>query len=581
MTEFAIFLIQNARIPIAILLLFVFLFLLLTLIKPVNSNLISKFNKYFSFKILRVPRPLFLLSLAVFFIWGIWLRIENLGSLEFYGDEFRHVFTAEGFNKTGKFLYWNQTANKPINYIYNRASFYTWQVAQSFKFFGVNETTARIPSVLWGILFLIVILFIAYEIKSTNLLTLVFFSQIVFDTTLIWQTRTVRMYTIFYTLFFLMIFLILRLIRRKTSFNNRVGLGSLVVMILFITYKTHQLAVLLIPAVILFSLYRIQYLKITFLKKKNLLLTLLISAIIFGIFGLRFFGNHIEFSQPNIEYFFLSIKFFAQPLFALILIAVGIVYVLTQRESVQKNQNIFLLVLLISYLGLMIFATNRYNNLRYLFPTVVIVYWFFAQGVIFTIHKTVKILKLGSNVALLIAAVIVLLFGVKISIPNLTKNTLFTSVAVANSFPDPGLGYTKKYREIYDYIRTYNPEAKIFALHGPHQLWYANGLVISTVPDIVPNLPPSSKKYFTDENTAISKVQQELDENPEFIVNFENYSKNNNVLWLIVYKKIEPTWFSKMIGKDYQFVELKISKNFNGDENILVFKKIIFEQNKK
>ena len=125
MTEFAIFLIQNARIPIAILLLFVFLFLLLTLIKPVNSNLISKFNKYFSFKILRVPRPLFLLSLAVFFIWGIWLRIENLGSLEFYGDEFRHVFTAEGFNKTGKFLYWDRTANKPINYIYNRASFYT------------------------------------------------------------------------------------------------------------------------------------------------------------------------------------------------------------------------------------------------------------------------------------------------------------------------------------------------------------------------------------------------------------------------------------------------------------------------
>src|SRR3990167_2803976 len=365
MTEFAIFLIQNARIPIAILLLFVFLFLLLTLIKPVNSNLISKFNKYFSFKILRVPRPLFLLSLAVF---------------------------------------------------------------------------------------LVVVLIIAYKTEGTGLFTLVFFSQLVFDPTLIWQTRTVRMYTMFYTLFFLIIHLILRLIKGKVTFKNQILLSVLGLLLFFVTYQIHPLTVLLIPTVILFS-----------------------------------------------------------------------------------------------YLGLMIFATNRYNNLRYLFPAVVIVYWFFAQGVIFTIYKAVKILKLGSNSALLIAAVIILLFGVKISIPNLTKNTLFTSVTVANSFPDPGLGYTTKYREIYDYIRVYNPEAKIFSLHGPHQLWYAKGLVVSTVPDIVPNLPPSSKKYFTDENTAISKVKQELDENPEFIVNFENYFKNNNVQWLIVDEKIEPTWFSKMI----------------------------------
>lgn len=573
MAKFVIILIQNFRMLLAITIFSLLTLLVFTLVRPINELLSRKLSKYSKTTKVNVSNPIFLQLLIIFLVWGTLLRIVNLGFLEFYGDEFRHVLSAQGYNQSGKFVYWDQIYNKPSDYIYKRASLYTWQVAQSIKLLGISETAARLPSVIWGTLFLIVALLIARKIEKSNLLALVFLSQLIFDPTLVWQTRTVRMYTMFYTLFFLMIYLILRFIQRKVLIN-RIALGILVLIIFLLTFKTHELTVLLIPTILFYSLYRVQYLKESFSKKKRLILVTVVSAAIIGLLGLKIFSKNIEFSQPNIEYAFLSIKFFAQPLIALILVGVGIVYVLTQKESTEKNQNILLLILFISYLGLLIFATNRYNNLRYLFPATVTVYWFFSQGVVFVINKISTIWRLSTKVSLLVAFLIILLLGNKISIPNLTKNTPITALAVSNSLPDPGLGYTNEYKKVYNLLQANDAQARIFALQGPHQLWYAKGLSIITLPEVISSLPNNSKQFFKDENTSTAKVKEELDSRQDFANVLYSYLISNEIKWLIIEKNLAPNWINKITDNSYELVNLRLSNLIHDDGNLLIFKKL-------
>ena len=83
--------------------------------------------------------PLFLLAL---YIYG-----HGLGKRSLSIDELYHVYAADSLNRDGTFAL-------PSGRPYERAAPYTYAVGLSFKYLGVSEFSARIPSVLFGLLYL-------------------------------------------------------------------------------------------------------------------------------------------------------------------------------------------------------------------------------------------------------------------------------------------------------------------------------------------------------------------------------------------------------------------------------------------
>ncbi len=90
---------------------------------------------------------------------GLYLRLYDLGEASLWGDEFYHYLSAKYFLSNGTF-------ELPSGYEYTRGWLYSLLVSFSFKLFGISELSARLPSVLWGILILPLIYYCAR--KSFN-----------------------------------------------------------------------------------------------------------------------------------------------------------------------------------------------------------------------------------------------------------------------------------------------------------------------------------------------------------------------------------------------------------------------------
>ncbi len=73
-----------------------------------------------------------------------WLRLADLGRPSFDTDEYLHVVAGQAINATGQ-------PRLPSGHLYTRARWCTDMVAASFRAFGVSETSARLPSVFWGL----------------------------------------------------------------------------------------------------------------------------------------------------------------------------------------------------------------------------------------------------------------------------------------------------------------------------------------------------------------------------------------------------------------------------------------------
>lgn len=76
---------------------------------------------------------------------GTVIRALNLGYPTLFMDEYDHVYAAKSINEIGKPLL-------PSGQPYTRALPYTHMVAASFRLFGMNETSARLPSLVFGVL---------------------------------------------------------------------------------------------------------------------------------------------------------------------------------------------------------------------------------------------------------------------------------------------------------------------------------------------------------------------------------------------------------------------------------------------
>ncbi|MFC1809143.1 hypothetical protein ACFL3D_03370, partial [Candidatus Omnitrophota bacterium] len=126
---------------------------------------------------------------------ALFLRTWNLGKFGFWHDELYHVLAAKGIVETGAPVI-------PPGYEYTRALGYTQLVAGLFKLFGISEGVARIPSIFFDLLLLIISFYIVYKLFDRHHALLYLFIMTISPMN-VYLARSCRMYTIFQLYYFL------------------------------------------------------------------------------------------------------------------------------------------------------------------------------------------------------------------------------------------------------------------------------------------------------------------------------------------------------------------------------------------
>jgi len=144
--------------------------------------------------------------LVIIFLLGATLRLFGLGTNSFVADEFLDINGSYGYFKTGEWKAWDFNYGVPAVMNENdardeRAFVYKGQVSTLFHALPPTETTARLVSVFWGLLSLVLMYFIAYFYTGKKMIGLlaaflfaVSISAIIFD-------RRLRMYAMFFPVF--------------------------------------------------------------------------------------------------------------------------------------------------------------------------------------------------------------------------------------------------------------------------------------------------------------------------------------------------------------------------------------------
>lgn len=146
----------------------IFLTLLLTGVPTIilyKDNIIQKKSEK---KIKKRQEKILIITILVLFSI---LLTKNLGKQDFREDEFQVTAAATGYLYEKNFYKWDymeKTSGKNTNCVeidkfcnYTRAFPHTWLITQSYKTFGISEWSSRIVSVLFGIIFIILVYYIS------------------------------------------------------------------------------------------------------------------------------------------------------------------------------------------------------------------------------------------------------------------------------------------------------------------------------------------------------------------------------------------------------------------------------------
>lgn len=188
-------------------------------------------------------------------LFGAWVRIAAIDSHVLQGDEYFHINAGKGYSETGLFVEWDWLNDKPQwDNPYTRAWPYTWQVAQSIELFGEEEWALRLPALLWGLAFLILLpVLVAIWTRSAAVAALTT-TLAAFDPTMIWLSTFSRMYTMLFVMVLLCMHALWRAIEgqtrwRKKRSRERWAWLTLSVVLATTGYVIHPVSALLLPVI--------------------------------------------------------------------------------------------------------------------------------------------------------------------------------------------------------------------------------------------------------------------------------------------------------------------------------------------
>jgi len=339
------------------------------------------------------------IAIITLILISIFLRFHALGDFDFRTDEYAHFSSAIGYLKTGEFVRWNFLVDSPGEE-YTRAWPFTWQIAQSFKIFGVSIFSGRLVSFLWGTLFLPLVYLVTKRITDSKKVALLTLFLIALDPYFIFLSRWMRMYQMFIVLFFLMIYFFYigfeyrhkekirgnRLVKWFYRNDTNPLYLSISMIIFFISFNVHMLSLLFLLGV---AFYVVLMFSQKFLKSKRLefdkyLATAVLSVIAF-IFLLSFcsyFGQNMSFciilGKTAFNYSTVYLVLIIHYLFGSFPLLTGAFFVLGIILSLSKGSRILLYYssfILSSFLYL-VFFSHRRPDPRYLSEIMPFMYMF-------------------------------------------------------------------------------------------------------------------------------------------------------------------------------------------------------------
>ena len=177
------------------------------------------------------------LSVILLMVAGLFLRLDKIGNYSFWVDEYNHVYAAINILENGKPLL-------PSGESYYRGLPYTLLVSLSFVVFGINELSARLPSVISGVLLILVVYIFARRLFNRNV---AIFSAILvtFTPSFVKWSQVCRMYSLW------QLFLVacLYYLYRFTEEERKRKLNSFFLVLFFsLSFFTHIGTFLIIPA---------------------------------------------------------------------------------------------------------------------------------------------------------------------------------------------------------------------------------------------------------------------------------------------------------------------------------------------
>lgn len=229
-------------------------------------------------------------------VMGAALRIYQVGSTDFVGDEFQVINAAAGFLYTGDFYRWDWIDKEPFclekveSCYYDRAWPHTLLVALSFGTFGVSEFSARLPSVAFGVLTILISYFVSLYFTKNKLASLFLALLVSISPAYISLSRYVRMYIVLLPLFLLLTYLGIRTLSEsfipksfgiignllKKLLPIHWPLAGLALILLVVNYYIHINSLVIVPALMLFS-----FLAIALVKKRERYKWIIIATISF------------------------------------------------------------------------------------------------------------------------------------------------------------------------------------------------------------------------------------------------------------------------------------------------------------
>ena len=143
--------------------------------------------------------------LFLIILLGFCLRIFNLGENDFREDGYQVISAAASFAQEHTFQPYDWLTQKPCRDInckpYTRAWPHTILVALSFKIFGISEWSARLLSVFFGTLLIIIIYWVSNGLLKNKYLALISAYLASISPFFINLSRYTRMYVLFLPVF--------------------------------------------------------------------------------------------------------------------------------------------------------------------------------------------------------------------------------------------------------------------------------------------------------------------------------------------------------------------------------------------
>lgn len=406
--------------------------------------------------------------LVIIVLVGTGLRLYGLGNNSFVADEFLDINSSYGYFQTGEWQAWDFNFGKEAEVNMNdardeRAFVYKWQVAGLFHILPPTEATARLVSVFWGAVSMVVMFWTAYfytRKRSIGLIAAFLFalsiSGIIFD-------RRLRMYAMFFPLY-LGLATVLYAFFESAYQGKKVwvkklweqyGVNVLYLVPLLVLFGlnalVHGLTLSIVPVFGVYALWMMVSLwrKDGTIRNKygavvGLGLLGVVGAVVFapqfvraGLASMVWFDNHYS-------YFGYVLRDFAHPLLGVLFFVLGS-YVLGKKMN-RPKEALWLTLSVLVPLAMAVWFWRRNAGPQYIFFTQSFVLILVATGVYGVIRYVREYLRETVLVSQKGLLSILLLLG--ILLPNygyfLEEN---------NTYHETSSGGNPNYRKVFDYFK--------------------------------------------------------------------------------------------------------------------------------